>query len=420
MNWHSIHISAQSYAEYGLIEKGINIEDAMVLEYLGYWWNNNKSEKIEINGEKYVWCDYNTLLESLVFLNSKSKVTATRKIKKLNAAGLIELYRDSKGRIFYKLTELALKVLGISVDPLSDRKRSRYQSDNGINNKYINNNIIYKREGLNKGPIYTKGSTKSKDLKNNKALQYERVEPYKGHIKNNYLNKNLNKIRGTTMAKQKKKEEFIEQIWELFKRIYKKNRGEDYLGELTGKERSGIGKLVAYVRKELKNRGAEDCWENLHFTLSVIFTICICVPDKFLRLNVSPMFIYSKFNQYMQYRNIQGFDDVFRGLHPLEIKAMREKQQQMKNIQNEAQKRADKIKKEIEELEKQLIPANIDTPFRRWYVQKNLMDTKYGAMLDELRWKNIAQYYKEHPEIFQLKAEIIRRNIEDINAKYKK
>ncbi|HEX9059142.1 MAG TPA: hypothetical protein VF941_03090 [Clostridia bacterium] len=118
-------------------ETNLDIIDAAILDYLIFYCNSQsikvESQRITIDGNKYTWIDYKTLIEDMPLLPFKSSGSLTPRIKKIEEAGYISCYQKHHQKLFIKLNS--------STDELFIKLNRAVHETKPIKNTNIKNTI---------------------------------------------------------------------------------------------------------------------------------------------------------------------------------------------------------------------------------------------------------------------------------------
>lgn len=87
--------------------------------------------------------------------------------------------------------------------------------------------------------------------------------------------------------------DFINSLIEVFKTSYKQSRGFDYIQTTKGKDREGIGKILAAYKKQNPSRGSDDTLREL----KGFFEKCLNIEQDWHYSKMSPMHIASNMNE---------------------------------------------------------------------------------------------------------------------------
>lgn len=95
--------------------------------------------------------------------------------------------------------------------------------------------------------------------------------------------------------KEKKRNEpdFIQQILDAFCEAYVRSNLQNYEVVSPGKERKAIGQILALHKKKHPNLSSEETLDGL----KKYFELCCGISDRWLKQNMSPSIIVSKFNE---------------------------------------------------------------------------------------------------------------------------
>ena len=90
-----------------------------------------------------------------------------------------------------------------------------------------------------------------------------------------------------------KNSDFIQQILDTFCEAYVRSNLQNYEVVSPGKERKAIGQILALHKKKHPNLSSEETLDGL----KKYFELCCGISDRWLRQNMSPSIIVSKFNE---------------------------------------------------------------------------------------------------------------------------
>ncbi len=129
-------------------------------------------------------------------------------------------------------------------------------------------------------------------------------------------NINQDKLREDKLSKEKDgQEDFIGSLLQIFCDSYERAFGDKYVVVNEGKERQAIGRLLSVYKRQTS--GATT--ESTEADFKTFFDSAVSVKDAWLRDNVSPSLIASKFNEYKRKTDGTGQQklsaDFFAGLY---------------------------------------------------------------------------------------------------------
>ena len=159
-----------------LIELGLNVEDALLLDWMLNWKDGNSMERIVVGNDVAYWVNYSKVIEELPILFKKTKGFASvEEEEKAKKANTTKVARMLKGNLSKVLTRHEKKVQGKTkvyisfnrdmIDYLVNNENKKastvppVKADNQTNNKNIDTNIIPQNN--------KKYSSKNKENKNN-------------------------------------------------------------------------------------------------------------------------------------------------------------------------------------------------------------------------------------------------------------
>ena len=159
-----------------LIELGLNVEDALLLDWMLNWKDGNSMERIVVGNDVAYWVNYSKVIEELPILFKKTKGFASvEEEEKAKKANTTKVARMLKGNLSKVLTRHEKKVQGKTkvyisfnrdmIDYLVNNENKKastggtVKADNQTNNKNIDTDIISQNN--------KKYSPKNKENKNN-------------------------------------------------------------------------------------------------------------------------------------------------------------------------------------------------------------------------------------------------------------
>jgi hypothetical protein len=159
-----------------LIELGLNVEDALLLDWMLNWKDGNSMERIVVGNDVAYWVNYSKVIEELPILFKKTKGFASvEEEEKAKKANTTKVARMLKGNLSKVLTRHEKKVQGKTkvyisfnrdmIDYLVNNENKKastvppVKAVNQTNNKNIDTNIIPQNN--------KKYSSKNKENKNN-------------------------------------------------------------------------------------------------------------------------------------------------------------------------------------------------------------------------------------------------------------
>ena len=159
-----------------LIELGLNVEDALLLDWMLNWKDGNSMERIVVGNDVAYWVNYSKVIEELPILFKKTKGFASvEEEEKAKKANTTKVARMLKGNLSKVLTRHEKKVQGKTkvyisfnrdmIDYLVNNENKKastggtVKATNQTNNKNIDTNIIPQNN--------KKYSPKNKENKNN-------------------------------------------------------------------------------------------------------------------------------------------------------------------------------------------------------------------------------------------------------------
>lgn len=230
---------------------------------------------------------------------------------------------DVKGRIFGDAAFIKAKVFPL-IDKISVKKIEKALAElleqgliihYGTKIKYIEFTGFVKNQKINE-KREAKSTIPEPDLFENSGVTPELIGSNSGHkINTKIKNKVKIKIKDkeeefaspngdaselsdeTITSSNEKKIDFIDEVLEIWKQEYEKSRNMEY-EIMKGKDRSAVGKLVAMIRRIMKRRDGRDPTreEHLH-ALKFLIIHALQIDDAYYRNNLTPMLLYSKFNE---------------------------------------------------------------------------------------------------------------------------
>ena len=158
-----------------LIELGLNVEDALLLDWMLNWKDGNSMERIVVGNDVAYWVNYSKVIEELPILFKKTKGFASvEEEEKAKKANTTKVARMLKGNLSKVLTRHEKKVQGKTKVYISfNRDMIDYLVNN--ENKKASTGGTVKADNQNKNNIDTniipqnnkKYSSKNKENKNN-------------------------------------------------------------------------------------------------------------------------------------------------------------------------------------------------------------------------------------------------------------
>ena len=158
-----------------LIELGLNVEDALLLDWMLNWKDGNSMERIVVGNDVAYWVNYSKVIEELPILFKKTKGFASvEEEEKAKKANTTKVARMLKGNLSKVLTRHEKKVQGKTKVYISfNRDMIDYLVNN--ENKKASTGGTVKATNTNKNNIDTniipqnnkKYSSKNKENKNN-------------------------------------------------------------------------------------------------------------------------------------------------------------------------------------------------------------------------------------------------------------
>jgi len=156
----------------------IKWSECFILDYLSQWQlvSNQKVKKIIVDGEEFIWVNYNQVLNDLPLLRFRSKGTITKHIQSLKKQGLLRLFRSPDRTIYYRLSDLAVSLYiyplnegGVSVREQGVSVREQHNTTTSNTTTITTGNVCTKK-GISAGKLITKtiGSHSQKRVVNKK------------------------------------------------------------------------------------------------------------------------------------------------------------------------------------------------------------------------------------------------------------
>jgi len=149
-----------------MIELGLDVKDALILRWMVDFQNTGKMRELIIDGKKYIWVNYSTIVDELPILGFQKKSVMLH-LGKMVKAGLLEkfIYKKAGNFTFFHIVEdvyYSLVSDGGKKFPTSEKNFHRVWKkisigygkklqdiDSSINDSSISNNTVtYKNEKL--------------------------------------------------------------------------------------------------------------------------------------------------------------------------------------------------------------------------------------------------------------------------------
>jgi len=199
---------------------------------------------------------------------------------------LVEIMYECYGSIHIdKIDDIAFD-LRVDKDKISNILNGELFKKKG--KKYISNSILKRLEQRQEKTDKTRqAALKSWESRRKPDADAMHGESDCNAIKGKDIKENIKDI------KEGKKPDFIGKILDQFCEAYLTATGNEYSILAPGKERAAIGKLLKLYKEKYPGAKSEDTLTSLR----VYFDAVVVIPDNWLRENMSPSIIISKFNE---------------------------------------------------------------------------------------------------------------------------
>lgn len=142
---YNIYINQRAIIELNKsLQYKLDLKDATLLDWLINFSKEKRSIKKVIKNKEYFWGSYGIMITQNPLLNIKDKETISKRIKKIQIAGLIEKYldRDDGNKTYFNITPKCYNLLESRNLPAQKSKPTRSKGDTLPAQKSNNNNII--------------------------------------------------------------------------------------------------------------------------------------------------------------------------------------------------------------------------------------------------------------------------------------
>lgn len=120
----------EGFSQEKLVEYGLDAKDAILLRWIVDFYNTGKMKIYELEGKRYFWVHYKTLIKEIPILNIKKRALATR-MQKMCDCKLLEFYLEKTTQgtyTYYRFIENALEQLLTKADSRSNDNRGAVQT----------------------------------------------------------------------------------------------------------------------------------------------------------------------------------------------------------------------------------------------------------------------------------------------------
>ena len=192
----------------GLIKLGLNVEEALLLDWLLNWKDGSNMERIVVGDDLAYWVNYSKVIEELPILFKAPKSDSVEDIEKCKKANTTKVARMLKGNLSKVLTRHERKVQGktkiyISID--------RNKLDVLLNSKKAPtcDEVEASEELENKSSDSTNKNSNKNSIPQNQKSNNKKLKTRYHNIPQTYKNYGEEELEQLLLESQKGKFEFV-------------------------------------------------------------------------------------------------------------------------------------------------------------------------------------------------------------------